>query len=143
MRPSIEELASSFDRKGFPLFLEKKTETALSVEETIINAFMLLEPRLHEGIPVLLTKNEIDYRKLKKLIDKHRLYNQFEYFGEFALKYLNEPCLRELMEYCHSRLQQPVNISGMADSYFKNLQNKEQKRWKVLGAPSYDSLEKQ
>ena len=137
----LEELASSFDDKGFELFLEKRVHRELSVEETITASLIMPEARLIEGVPILLTKNKINYGKLKELIDKYELWNEFGYLGNFALKHIDNNELKELVGYCHNKLKPHAKLSLLDDAFFRHSKTKEQEEWSVIGAPPYSALE--
>ena len=138
---TLDELASSFDNKGFDLFMEERIESSISVEETIIAALIKKQPRLIEGIPTLITKNNINYDYLTSLVDNYKLWNEFGYFGEFAANHLNEKKLNKLVEYCHNKLKPQANLYDY--DLFKKFQKEEEKKWNLTGAPSYDSMKKQ
>ena len=139
----LDELLSSFAGRGYELTGVNGYPVSINTEETIIAALLRdKEPkaRLLEGIPVLLLKNEVDYKFLRKLIDQYRLHNEFGYFGEFTLKYVENEDLSNLVEYCRSRLNPQTNISSLNDAFFPESSHEEE-RWKILGAPSYQALE--
>ena len=143
----LDELLSSFVSRGYELTGVNGYPVSINTEETIIAALLRdKEPkaRLLEGIPVLLLKNEVDYRFLRGLIDKYVLYNEFGYFGEFTLRYIEDKELKELTEYCKINMKpEEVSLSAFYD-FFKRFPTdfKNQGRWNLIGAPSYLSLEK-
>jgi len=142
---TLEEKASVFDSHGYSLLMDRRIPSNLSVEETIVSVLVDSEPepRLLEGIPVLIVKNKINYQKLKKLVDKYHLWNEFGYFGDFALKYFNNAQLKDLVNYCHTKLKPSRDILGFGYSFSKEFQKNEEKIWNLIGSPSYSSLEKQ
>ena len=143
----LDELLSSFAGRGYELTGVNGYPVSINTEETIIAALLRdKEPkaRLLEGIPVLLIKNEVDYKFLRKLIDQYRLHNEFGYFGEFTLKYVENEDLSNLVEYCKNNMKpEEVSLSTFYD-FFKRFPTdfKNQGRWNLIGAPSYLSLEK-
>lgn len=140
---SLEEVASSFDDHGFPLFMEERRHYSIGIEEAIISSLFMSAPRLYDGIPVLLSKNKINYKKLKNLIDEYNLWNEFGFFGEFALTHLENKRLRRLVEYCHKNLKSSSILYPFEIEFSKKFQKAEEKKWNILGAPSYEELEDQ
>ena len=136
------DIASAFDKLGFNLIMGKRSDSELSAEEAIIGSFIHPEERLQTGIPVLLALNPIQYSKLRELIDHHSLWNAFGYFGEFTLQHDKEYQLQDLVSYCMSKLTSCYNISSLPAEYFPHQTPQEQK-WNIVGAPSYNALERQ
>jgi hypothetical protein len=139
---NLEELASAFDSNGYGLFLEERPAYSIAIEECIIGAIVHKRARLIEGIPVLLSKNKVDYSFLKELIAQYQLWNEFGYLGDFALRHINDEHLRELVSYCQNNITPDAFFSDTHHDYFKKFQKKEQKQWHVIGGPSYSALEK-
>ncbi len=140
---SLEELASSFDSKGYELFMKERVPTRMSVEETIVSALTKGRARLLEGIPILLSKHKIDYKKLRELIKSYRLWNEFGYFGDFSLVHINNKELKSLVEYCRHKRKPYAKVSFLEERFFKYSGTEEEKKWNLIGAPSYSALERQ
>ena len=137
------KIASSFASKGFEL-TDIVPRNSLSLEDTVVGALRFPTARLLEGIPVLLAKNRVNYIQLKKQIDKYRLWNEFGYLGNFALKYVKSKELKELVSYCGTKLKSHSNPLGLGDYYQGiGLERTEWKLWNIVGAPSYSCLEQQ
>lgn len=146
--PTVKEaihdrIVSSFASNGFQL-TDVRPRNSLSLEDTVVCALRFPTARLLEGIPVLLAKNKVDYSVLKNQIDKYELWNEFGYLGNFALKYVKNKELKELVLYCRSKLKSNSNPLGLSDYYRGiGLGRKEWKPWNIVGAPSYSCLEQQ
>ena len=140
---TLKELASSFDSRGYALIMSRRVSYSLTVEESIVSALLKREQRLIEGIPLMLAKNRVNCSSLKKLIDKHHLWNEFGYIGEFALNHIKSDELTGLVDYCFRHLKSEACLSSSDYEFFKYFQKQEQLRWKLIGGPSYQSLEKQ
>lgn len=141
---NINELASAFDNNGFELTMDKRVPYNLSIEESIVATLLQNEePRLQEGVPVLLVKNRINYETLRKLIDQYKIWNEFGYFGNFALKYLHNKGLENLVRYCRKERKPEVDMSDGFYNFFKELQSKEEKNWGLIGGIPYKHLDKQ
>lgn len=138
---SLEEIASSFDENGYPLFMEDRVAYSIGIEETIIYSLHSNEPRLYDGIPVLLLKNKINYKTLKTLIDKYNLWNEFGYFGEFTSKHLESKSLKRLIKHCYQNLKPSSTLYPYDIEFSIKYQKTEEKKWNLLGAPSYEELE--
>jgi len=138
---TLEEITSSSESKGYELHMEERIPTEMGVEETIVSILIKRQERLVEGVPVLLTKNKVNYEKLKELIDEYEVWNGFGYLGKFALTHLNNAELRELVQYCHRRLKPHANLSSLNEAFFEHSITKEQEEWNVIGAPPYSALE--
>jgi len=138
-----KELASSFDNNGYELIMENRQRSSLSVEESIIAALIKQNPRLIEGIPILLIKNKINYTKLRKLIYNYKLWNEFGYLGEFTLRHVKSKELSQLVSDCRDNLKPEACL----DNFFREssliFQKPEEKTWRLTGAPPYSALEKQ
>jgi hypothetical protein len=101
------------------------------------------EPRLYEGIPVLLSKNKINYDILKTLVAKYGFWNEFGYFGEFTLRHFANKKIKGLVEYCRENLKPSTILYPYEVDFSRKYQTVEEKRWNLLGAPSYEELEHQ
>ena len=138
-----ERITSSFAGKGFQLtdVLPKDT---MSLEDTIIGALRSPTPRLLEGIPILLAKNEVNYSHLKNQIDKYQLWNEFGYLGEFALKHIEDSRLKNLVNYCGRNLKPSSDPLGYSQIYADaRISSDEWKKWNISGVPSYVALQQQ
>ena len=140
---SLAAVASSFDENGYPLFMEERTAYSIGIEETIILSLRSNEPRLYEGIPVLLLKNKINYKTLRTLIDEHNYWNEFGYFGEFASRHIENRSLKELITHCYENLKPSSTLYPYDTEFSIKYQEAEAKKWNLLGAPGYKELEHQ
>jgi hypothetical protein len=140
---SLQEVASSFDENGYPLFMEERIKPSIDVEEAIISALFSKTPRLYEGIPILLIKNSINYKKLKRLIDQSEFWNEFGYFGEFILRHFKNRDLERLVNYCRKHLKPSSILYPYDIEYSRKYQKAEEKKWNLLGAPGYNELQHQ
>lgn len=139
----IDELASSFDDNGYMLMMSTRVPYSLSIEESIVSALVKQEPRLVEAIPTILTKNIIDYGKLKNLVNDYSMWNEFGYVGEFALTKINNDGLKKLVEHCFNTKKSDACLLDDFESFYRKRQKPQEKKWNLIGAPSYQALEKQ
>lgn len=139
---SVGQIASSFDDRGFSLFMEERTNYTIGIEETIVASLIKDEPRLQEGIPILLSKNEINYNKLRYLIDEYNCWNEFGYFGDFLSRHFKNDNLKQLVQYCKQKLKPEANLVSFNHELFKKYQKPNEKKWNLFGAPSYNALER-
>ena len=140
---NLDVLIFDFNRLGFGLTGDHGIPSDMSNETVIITALLNPMPRLLEGIPVLLKKAPIDYPALKDLLNKHKIWNRFGYFGDFMTKNSDNPELNALVEYCRTQDKPACDISGLKNAYFKGFRSEKEKEWNLLGTPSYAGLEKQ
>lgn len=138
----LRELAESYSFMGFPL-TNVSLEESLSPEEAIVIGLLKRNPRIIEGIPVLLIKNNIDYDKLRILIDKEMIWNEFGYLGEFTLTHTKDHNLRNLVDYCRSRMKKSATLYPHHQEFFREFQEENESRWNLIGSPSHEMLKKQ
>ena len=137
-----EQIAATFDNNGFELTVGYSSPS-LSVEEAIVAVLIHPEPRLLEGIPILLKKNPVNYAFLRDMLDQYKVWNRFGYFGEFALTHIDNSDLREIVDHCSQQPKERANISSMEGTFFKDFRHDQERRWNLSGTPSYAALEKQ
>ncbi len=142
-----EQIAYLFAKNGFRLSgVEKVSTDNLTLEESI--ALVLrndkrYNPRLVEGIPLFFAGCKVSEEKILKSAAKYNVWNQLGYMLTFVVEILDlkeyQTLLDEAEKNMAAEIQNMSGISGLHDWFIK-FQKPEEKKWNVIGAPSYDSM---